>query len=45
MPRTSSASATSSSHHSNDSEHFPYRYVDLEHIMNTLVDKKMLQQP
>jgi hypothetical protein len=35
MPRTSSASATSSSRCSNDSEHFPYHYVDLEHIMNT----------
>jgi hypothetical protein len=35
MPRTSSASTTSSSHCSNDSEHFPYRYVDLEHVMNT----------
>jgi hypothetical protein len=34
MPRTSSASATSSSRCSNDSEHFPYCYVDLEHVMN-----------
>jgi hypothetical protein len=35
MPRTPSASATSSSRGSNDSEHFSYRYVDLEHVMNT----------
>jgi hypothetical protein len=35
MPRTSSASATSSSRCSNDSEHFPYRYIDLDHCMNT----------
>jgi hypothetical protein len=35
MPRTSSASTTSSFHCSNDSEHFPYRYVDLEHVMDT----------
>jgi hypothetical protein len=35
MPRTSSVSATSSSRCSNDSEHFPYRYVDLEYVMNT----------
>jgi hypothetical protein len=34
MPRTS-APTTSSSHCSNDSEHFPYRYVDLEHVMDT----------
>jgi hypothetical protein len=34
MPRTSSVS-TSSSHRSNNSEHFPYCYVDLEHVMNT----------
>jgi hypothetical protein len=34
MPQTPSIS-TSSSHNSNDSEHFPYRYVDLEHVMNT----------
>jgi hypothetical protein len=34
MPRTS-APSTSSSRCSNDSEHFPYRYVDLEHVMDT----------
>jgi Chromo (CHRromatin Organisation MOdifier) domain len=34
MPRTS-AFSTSSSRCSNDSEHFPYRYVDLEHVMDT----------
>jgi hypothetical protein len=34
MPRTS-APSTSSSCGSNDSEHFPYRYVDLEHVMDT----------
>jgi hypothetical protein len=34
MPRTS-ALTTSSSHCSNDSEHFPYCYVDLEHVMDT----------
>jgi hypothetical protein len=40
MPRTSSASATSSSRCSNDSEHFPYRYVNLEHIMNTFSQRE-----
>jgi hypothetical protein len=34
MPRTSSTSATSSSRCSNNSEHFPYHYVDLKHVMN-----------
>jgi hypothetical protein len=34
MPQTS-APSTSSSHCSNDSEHFPYRYVDLEHVIDT----------
>jgi hypothetical protein len=34
MPQTS-APSTSSSHCSNDSEHFPYRYVNLEHVMDT----------
>jgi hypothetical protein len=34
MPQTS-APSTSSSHCSNDSEHFPYCYVDLEHVMDT----------
>jgi hypothetical protein len=36
MPRTSPISATSptsSSHLSRNSEHFPYRYVDLENVM------------
>jgi hypothetical protein len=36
MPRTSHTSATSaasSSHSSRNSEHFPYRYVDLENVM------------
>jgi hypothetical protein len=36
MPRTSPTSATSaasSSHSSRNSEHFPYRYVDLENVM------------
>jgi hypothetical protein len=36
MPRTSSTSATSaasSSHSSRNSEHFPYRYVDLENVI------------
>jgi hypothetical protein len=33
MPR---ASSTSSSRHSFDSEHFPYRYINLEYCMNTL---------
>jgi hypothetical protein len=40
MPRTSSASATSSSRCSNDSEHFPYCYVNLEHIMNTFSQRE-----
>jgi hypothetical protein len=40
MPRTSSVSATSSSHCSNDLEHFPYRYVDLEHVMNTFSQRE-----
>jgi hypothetical protein len=34
MPQTS-APSTSSSRCSNDSEHFLYRYVNLEHIMDT----------
>jgi hypothetical protein len=33
MPRTSPTSAASSSHSSHNSEHFPYRYVDLENVM------------
>jgi hypothetical protein len=36
MPQTSPTSATSaasSSHSSRNSEHFPYRYVDLENVM------------
>jgi hypothetical protein len=32
MPRTSPTSAASSSHSSRNSEHFPYRYVDLENV-------------
>jgi hypothetical protein len=40
MPQTSSASATSFSRCSNDSEHFPYRYVNLEHIMNTFSQRE-----
>jgi hypothetical protein len=35
MPQTSPAFATSFSRCSNDSEHFPYHYVNLEHVMNT----------
>jgi hypothetical protein len=33
MPRTSPTSAASSSHSSRNSKHFPYRYVDLENVM------------
>jgi hypothetical protein len=32
-PPTSATSAASSSHSSRNSEHFPYRYVDLENII------------
>jgi hypothetical protein len=39
MPRTSALS-TSSSHCFNDSEHFPYRYVDLEHVMDTFSQRE-----
>jgi hypothetical protein len=35
MPQTS-ISAASSSHCSHDSEHFPYRYIDLDYCMKAL---------
>jgi hypothetical protein len=40
MPQTSSASATSSSRCSNNSEHFPYRYVNLEHVMDAFSQRE-----
>jgi hypothetical protein len=36
MPQISSTSAASSSCCSHDSEHFPYRYINLDYCMNTL---------
>jgi hypothetical protein len=36
MPRTPSTSVSSSSRCSQDSEHFPYRHIDLEYCMKAL---------
>jgi hypothetical protein len=36
MPRTPSTSVASSSHCSQDSEHFPYHHIDLKYCMKAL---------
>jgi hypothetical protein len=40
MPRTPSTSVASSSRCSQDSEHFPYRHIDLEYCMKALCQQE-----